>query len=317
MRSISLILVLFFLPTVLFCQTPVTKIKQFDIPSPIYRNVINIIQIPNFDWKKNKIISNEGVVYFDENTSQLKAEVYVPDSMTLYKVNLQTHDTIAVCKKETLKVPDSENIYPEISFGDINGKLVTKELLKQQAKIKLPPEYELINALIYVSDVPKNGVQLRDLKSSDLTSLSGLLDSLTDNSTIIIENAIVKMPSGKLIRPLIPVIKTGTVAQPFNFSKPRIQFGIVTQSRAQHLAFKEQKKIYLTEGYEFIDAMVHFVGAGFEKPVNFNLRSLSTEPLKNFLDNCRPGTTVIFDNIRVKNKKGTIVPAEEFACALF
>lgn len=256
-------------------------------------------------------------MYVDTSSYQLKAEVYVPDSMTLYKINLQTHDTTGTCKKETLKLPDNENIYPEISFGDINGKLVTKELLRQQTKIKLPPGYELINALIFVSDIPKGGFTIRHLKNSDLMSLAGLLDSLTDNSTIAIENAIVKMPSGKLIRPLIPVIKAGIVAQPFNFLKPRIQFGIVTQPRAHHLVFTAQKKIYLTEGYDFIDAMVHFVGAGFEKPVNFNLRSLNTETLKYYLDNCRPGTTVIFDNIRVKNIKGTIVPAEEFACALF
>jgi hypothetical protein len=318
MRNIILILVLFFSSSVVFCQTPITKIKQFDIPSPIYRNVINIIQIPNFDWKKEKIISNEGVVYFDESSSQLKVEVYLPDSMILYKVDLKTYDTIAICKKQTLKLPESESINPEISFGDINGKLVTKELLKQQTKIKLRNGYELLNATVYFIGVTESkGIRIGTLKNSDLTAFKNILDSLNDNSIISIDNVIVKTPAGRLKRTLVPTIKVGEIAQPFNFSKPRIQFGFITQSRSNYLDFKVQKKIYLTEGYVFIDAMVHFVGAGFEKPVNFNLRSLNTEPIKYLLDNCRPGTTVIFDNIRVKNKKGTIVPAEEFACALF
>ena len=233
---------------------PLPEIKQFQISSVLYRNVINIIDLADFDRKKERIGSDEGVIYFDENTAQLKVEIYIPDSITLYKINIETNDTLGVCKKEILKLPDNESINPEIGFGNIYGKLVTKELLKEQKEIKVPPGYELINTTVYFAGPGFRNVMVHSLQNKDLSPLRVLLDSCRNESAVILDNVIIKTPSGRLIRSKIPTIKVGIVAKPFDYSIPVIQFGIITQSRAEHNIFIRQKKFMCQMS---INSLVH------------------------------------------------------------
>lgn len=295
---------------------PLPEIKPFKIYTPLYRNVINIIEIENFEAKKEKIVSNEARVYTYIDT-EIRAEIYIPDSVTFYKINLQNSDTIGVCKKETLKLVGEESIIPQVTYGDIFGKMVTPELLKQQKEIKLPAGFELVTATAYFAGPGYMNILVGSINKKDLSPLRKLLDSCRDESVISFDNVILKTPGGKLMRVRGRSIKVGIICEPFNTKIPKIQFGFITQPRANHLDFITQKKIYVPDGFEFVSAVIHFAGAGYEQPSSLDLKTSDITILKHYLRDCRPGTIVQIDTIKLRDNNGNIVNAEDFVCALF
>lgn len=283
--------------------SPLPEVKNFTIESPIYHGIINIIQLKDFDRTKEKIVSDEAGIYFNEQTQEFRAETNLPDSATFYKINLETSDTIGICKKEGLILPEAETRQPVISFGDINGKLVTTELLKQQTEIKIPEGYTLINAVVYFSGTNFRNVHVQQLNKKSLSPLSSLIDSCADGSYIVLDNVILKNPSGKLIRCDVPVVQVGKIAKPVDFSGPQFQFGTFKPGRAESGRFKRQKKVYVWgDGYEFVSATVYFSGAGFPNVISAALQGPSLTPIYDLLQKCQPGTAVVFDNVKVKTR---------------
>ncbi len=297
---------------------PVPELKSFTIESPIYHGIINIVELKDFDRVHEKIMSDDAGIYFYESEKEFRAETYLPDSATFYKVNIETSDTIGICKKEILQLPENEIRQPEISFGDINGKLVTAHLLMQQKEIKITEGYTFINAVAYFAGTNFRNVHVQQFTSKNLSPLSSLIDSCADGSSIVLDNVIVKTPSGKLMRSYIPVVQVGKVAKPIVFSRPEIQFGPFKAGRAESGRFKRQKKIYiLGDGYEFVSAAVYFTGAGFPNVILATLQGPSLAPIYDLLQKCQPGTVVIFDNVKIKTSHDGLRVIEGPAYALF
>jgi hypothetical protein len=297
---------------------PLPEVKNFSIESPIYHGIINIIQLKNFDRTKEKIVSDDAGIYFNEQSGEFRAETYIPDSAIFYTVNIETSDTIGICKKEVLLLPEAETRQLVISFGDINGKLVTADLLKQQKEIKIPDGYTLVNAVAYFSGTNFRNVHVQQLNSKNLSPLSGLIDSCADGSNIVLDNVIIKTPSGKLMRSDIPVVQVGKVAKPVDFASPQIQFGSFKAGRAESDRFKRQKKIYiLGDGYEFVSATIYFGGAGFPNVISATLQSPSLTPVYDLLQKCQPGTVIIFDNVKIKTSHDWVRVIDGPAYALF
>jgi len=276
------------------------EIKNFSIESPIYHGIINIIDLKDFDRAHEKIVSDDCSIYFYESSQEFRAETYIPDTVVFYKINIETSDTIGICKKEVLLLPDNETRQPEIGFGDINGKFVTADLLKQQKEIKITEGYTFINAHAYFAGTNFRNVHVQQLTSKSLAPLSSLIDSCADGSSIILDNVLIKTPSGKLMRSYIPVVQVGKYAKPFDLNIPEIQFGSLKAGRAESGRFKRQKKIYVSAGYEFVSATIYFSGAGFPVVKSATLQGQSLAPIYDLLQKCQPGTAVIFDNVKIQ-----------------
>jgi len=295
---------------------PLPPIKIFDVEPNIYYGIINPVSIKDIDTFTEKILSDDGGIYFNKETAQWYAEVTIPDTAVFYKININTMDTIGICRKPVLQVPDSETVYPQVSFGDMTKKLVTSNLLRQQKNIKVPPGYRLIKATVYFAGFSPT-VYMRSLNSTDLSALNDLLDSCEEGSTIVTDNVTVKSPSGRLMHVAVPSIQVGKVTKAFDYSSPKLQFGSISFQRAESGRFKRQKKIYISNGCEFISAVVYFAGAGFPNVNTATLQESSTATIQNLLQLCRPGTSVIFDNIRVKTKNDGIRTIDGIAFSLF
>lgn len=73
----------------------------------------------------------------------------------------------------------------------------------------------------------------------------------------------------------------------------------------------------MPDEYKFISALIHFAGAGYEYPSTLEIKSDQISILKSYLQDCRPGTIILIDNIKLKDKNGAIISADNFTCALF
>jgi hypothetical protein len=71
-------------------------------------------------------------------------------------------------------------------------------------------------------------------------------------------------------------------------------------------AIKQQKNIIAPKGYTLMDATVYFSGAGFHNVIATNVWGMMS-----YIDSCRSGSFISFDDVRLKNNKtGQIVHAE-------
>ena len=296
---------------------PLPEVKNFEVESDIYYGIINPVFPKDIDTLTERILSDDGGIYFNKEAGQWYAEVMIPDTAVFYKINTQTMDTIGICRKPVLQVPENETIYPDISFGDMNNKVVTPELLHQQKNIKIPQGYKLIKATVYFAGF-SNWVHMRSLNSTDLSVLSDLIDSCKDGSSIVTENVTVMSPNGRLMHVTVPAIQVGKRTRAFGYdSSPKFQFGAISFPRAESGRFKRQKKFYISHGCEFVSAVVYFAGAGFPNVNQAVLQENSTISIQNLLQQCRPGTSVIFDNIRVQTKNDGIRTIDGVAFQLF
>lgn len=103
----------------------------------------------------------------------------------------------------------------------------------------------------------------------------------------------------KSIRPEV------TIGNLNNYVRPNVILTTVDQ-------MKQQKIINVTEGYSLVGSTVYFSGAGF-----FNIHVTNIAGMTYFLDSCRSGTVITFDEIKVQNNKtGQIVDAD-MPCYIF
>ena len=87
---------------------------------------------------------------------------------------------------------------------------------------------------------------------------------------------------------------------------PRFYYGDITSVRPELSLFKKQTEVRVSGGYEFVSAQVYFSGVGFPNVVTAFLNSTSLSSLRNFIDRCEAGTAITFDNIKVKDKEGSV-----------
>lgn len=285
---------------------PAPEVKEFTIDSCIYNGIINLVNIKNIDTLKEKIVSDDASVYFDPVSQQYKVEVYLPDTAAFYSVDKETLDTVGICRKEISQLPDDEAMQPAISFGDIDNKLVTPELLQQQKMIRITGDYTFISAVVYFAGGNFTNVYMRSLQSKSLSGLQRIVDSCIEGTTIIFDNVIVQTRSGKLMRALMPAITIGKFARTLDLSGPVFQFGSIKADRAESGRFKRQKKLYVSNGYEFVSAKLYFTGAGFPEVNEIFLSGPSLAPAYPMLQKCQPGSVVIFDNVKIKTPKDGI-----------
>ncbi len=99
--------------------------------------------------------------------------------------------------------------------------------------------------------------------------------------------------------------------------EPRIYFGEITHIRADVELFKKQKEMRATAGYSFESADVYFAGAGFKYVEQAHLQGSSLKPLENFMESCKAGTAVTFDNIYVKDAAGKLIKIGGQAYSLY
>jgi N-acetylmuramoyl-L-alanine amidase len=85
---------------------------------------------------------------------------------------------------------------------------------------------------------------------------------------------------------------------------PVFRVGNFTNHRISSSDFKDAKFASITDNYELVEASVYFSGTNFEKVQTSKLTGTNLAQLNNFIQKCAPGTSVTFDNIKVKNKLG-------------
>jgi hypothetical protein len=110
------------------------------------------------------------------------------------------------------------------------------------------------------------------------------------------------------------VVNVGKVAQG---TQPDFQYGYIYHSRSAAEVFRAQKNIRVSRGCEFISATVYFTGAGFSKVAKTTLEGSAIQPLKEFIQQCVPGTAVTFENIKIKKPSGEIITHDTWTYALY
>jgi hypothetical protein len=298
-------------------QANTQSIKKFSISSPVYRGIINEVTLPGFDSATQKIISDDGNVYFSEKLQQYILQTNLPDSAVFYKINKATAETIAVCTVKVLSLSDDEKGPPHISFGDIDNKLVTVELLKEQKNISISPGFTFVSGTFYFTGPNFKNIFVRSLTDSNLTPLFSIIDSCVTGAVIAGDNIVVKTKRGKLMHAVMPVIKVGSVFRPINFNIPELQIGNIRPGRASADFFKRQKNIIVPKGYQLIKCDVYFTGAGFRDVAVANLYGSSIGGLSSLISKCQPGTAVIFSKIILKNSAGKLIPIPDQSFALY
>ncbi|MGC4101003.1 hypothetical protein [Ferruginibacter sp.] len=314
----TLHIILSFLPILIFPFAGITqqlqKAKNFSITVPLYHDIINTVEIKGFDTD-TKIVSDVSSVSFNERTGNYEIEIYLTakDSAVFYAINKTTKDTIGICKKVVLRLPQKETTQPEISLGDLKGKLVTPPLLRQQQQLKITGGYSLVSAVVYFSG-PSFKVPIeRTIFSEDLSPVKGLLDSCRGNDVIEFRT-LLKTPAAKLMHGNWLVVKVGKVAQG---TEPDFQYGYVHFTRCEAAIFKKQKEIFVSAGCEFISATVYFAGAAFPKAVKTALENAPLQPIDQLIQQCAPGTIVSFENIKIKKPNGEIITIEQRVYSLY
>ena len=69
--------------------------------------------------------------------------------------------------------------------------------------------------------------------------------------------------------------------------------------RAQQYCRAELKDFEFNARYDIVGATVYFTGTNFSDMKSGTITSSSLLPIKGLMDLCKPGTVVVFDDVRV------------------
>jgi hypothetical protein len=105
----------------------------------------------------------------------------------------------------------------------------------------------------------------------------------------------------KSIRPEV------TIGNLNNYVRPNVILTTVDQ-------IKQQKTLNTTDGYSFRSGTVYFSGAGFPNVVVDNLGAIM---ITNWIDSCRSGTHITFDEVKVQNNKTGQIVYADMPCYIF
>ena len=91
--------------------------------------------------------------------------------------------------------------------------------------------------------------------------------------------------------------------------EPEVQLGNIKTMNATVEQIRSQSEIKVNGGLFFESATVYFTGNGFKDVIIGNIQK-KLSYVKCYLDLCLPGSTVVFDNVRVHDKNNKIYAAD-------
>jgi hypothetical protein len=87
--------------------------------------------------------------------------------------------------------------------------------------------------------------------------------------------------------------------------EPKIMLGNDTAQQINYSRLKQDEEIKLSDSnFSLVSATVYFVGQQFRAIVVSSITADTTGETKSFIDQCLPGSSIIFDNVKVKDQKG-------------
>jgi TonB-dependent SusC/RagA subfamily outer membrane receptor len=98
------------------------------------------------------------------------------------------------------------------------------------------------------------------------------------------------------------VVEITTKINPLKFNNPILTVGNLTRHTVSVADFKKQTQLNVTDGYSFVSATVYFSGKGFPQPQVVHLNGSSLQPLKNYINECVEGSSIVFDNVKVQKE---------------
>ncbi len=100
--------------------------------------------------------------------------------------------------------------------------------------------------------------------------------------------------------------------KPVNLQEPTITLSGISQSKIHISRLKDIKAVELNNpDYRILSATIYFIGKGFTNVVMYSMNSGSLIPQKQFMDKIVAGSTIVFDNVKVINKDGSMMVIKE------
>jgi hypothetical protein len=95
-----------------------------------------------------------------------------------------------------------EKFQPEFSFGEITSQRAPAKVFRKQKEIKVSDGYTFESGTIYFSGAGFSPVAKSEISNSDLTQIKDLMVRCVPGTIVVLENIIVKSPSGEKIADL-------------------------------------------------------------------------------------------------------------------
>ncbi len=209
----------------------------------------------------------------------------------------------------------------EITLKENNANTITKINTTSKAEnIGAAIALDKMNVLYIGVDNPmtaaapgfkQEDIELKIIKGAgSITGSNGKFIARV-NTTNDVTVAVINRSSGEIISTSTSRVKRipdpvdKIVYTDFDYKiKPHIGIDGNSKTRIKAEELKQAKKITAGTGYEVVSATVYFLGANFTQVVTATLNGGDLKSIAEQVQKCMPGTTITFDNIKVKGDKG-------------
>jgi hypothetical protein len=210
---------------------------------------------------------------------------------------------------------NSENPEPKIYLGNNPGGKISLDYLKAAKEINVSEGYTFVNATLFLQGpglVDKVVVQIT-LNSASLANAQNTFNKCQNGVKIFFDYVNVKDKNGvqqMLESPPAFIVYDQQTADYLNTvnPEPKIYLGNSPGGKISLDYLKTITEISLSNGYSFVSCAIWIAGPGIgNNGMRVSLNSKSLSPASTYFERCKSGATIIFDNVRLKDKDGLLI----------